>query len=76
MGFGFAFLKRRRVIDVAFREKTEKFIPSEVMVAPSGSGLPGSDFNVSNLLQLFDNIAISLLSCYLGSGHWSLVIGY
>ena len=60
-------------MDVAFREKTEKFTPAGVMFAPRGRGRPGLQGHGFNFLDLFDNIGISLLSCYLGSGHWSLV---
>jgi hypothetical protein len=51
MGVGLIFSKRRRVSDVAFREKTEKFTPSGAMVAPRGRGLPGFKSKAVKFLQ-------------------------
>ena len=44
--------------DVACREKTEKFTPSGVMVAPRGRGWPGLVFHFSKFLRLFQIIGL------------------
>ena len=50
IGLDFAFSKRTSLMDVACREKTEKFTPSGVMVAPRGRGRPAFVFHASKCL--------------------------